>query len=327
MEGDLFVATRNLKVFEVLDGFGVEYQVGLYTDQLCEALQRVGAVIVDEADLVPLRYTVAAAMGMMAQQNIERVSSELFLKEPKEFIDRIKPVRGAIPPKRTIAFVSASGGTGKTTLALDTVLRFARATQKIMERPALLIEFTHGTSALAALTGLQMPNLFELVTEVEEREPAHHQGVTLIPMEYGTARDLSRELAGDYLKKQIGSHILTVIDSPWPHGLLAAVQPLVDRWLIVTTPRVDAVVNAEKLKDELKERAYIVLNQRSGLVDTLALSRFEKDLELPRVPRPEAFEGKVLGETILQWLYGKQAWARYSKPISWWESLFRPRRK
>jgi hypothetical protein len=238
------------------------------------------------------------------------------------------PLATAAPSHQSESFVSYSGGTGKTTLALDTALRFARAIQKATERPALLIEFTFGVSALAALTGLQMPSLFDLVTaDVNELEPARYNGVTLIPMEYETARDLSLDLVREFLKKQTSDHILTIIDAQWPHGLLPAIQDSVDRWLIVATPRVDAVANAEKLRAELKERAYIVLNQRSGLVDNLALSGFQKDLELPRVARPEAFEGKQLGETLLQWLYGKQAWAKYSQPSPWWSTLFRPRRK
>jgi hypothetical protein len=329
MEAEIFVATRNHLVFEALDRFGVNYQVGLFTDELCAALQTAHKVIVDPDDLVPLKYSVTATMGMISQQGVESWSSERFLQDPNEFLKLVSAgASGPVPPKRVIAFTSYSGGTGKTTLALDTALRFARATQRAAERPALLIEFTFGASALAALTGLQMPSLFDLVTtDVNELEPARYNGVTLIPMEYETARDLSLDLVRDFLKKQTSDHILTVVDAHWPHGLLPAVQDFVDRWLIVTTPRVDAVANAEKLRGELKERAFVALNQRGGLVDNLALSGFQKDLDLPRVGRPEAFEGKQLGEAILQWLYGKQAWAKYSQPTPWWSTLFRPRRK
>lgn len=329
MEAEVFVATRNLQVFEGLDRLGVNYQAGLFTDELCAALQTARKVIVDQDDLVPLKYSVTAAMGMISQQGVEAWSSERFLQDPNEFLKLISAGSSSpIPPKRVIAFTSYSGGTGKTTLALDTALRFARAIQRASERPVLLIEFTFGVSALAALTGLQMPSLFDLVTaDVNELEPARYNGVTLIPMEYETARDLSLDLVREFLKKQMSDHILTIVDAQWPHGLLPAVQDFVDRWLIVATPRVDAVANADKLRSELKDRAFVALNQRSGLVDNLALSGFQKDLDLPRVGRPEAFEGKQLGEAILQWLYGKPAWAKYSQPAPWWSTLFRNRRR
>ena len=327
MDAETLVATRNLAVFEILDQKGVEYRVGLYTYEICEALPTVRLVIMDAEDVVPLKYDVSVITGMLAQQEISSCTSEQFLQDPDFWLRVVETSgkRGAhIPPKRTIAFVAYSGGTGRTTLALDTALRFAWATESNVEKPALLAEFTYGVSALRSLTGMDMPSLYDLVTrEVEDIKPAVFRNVTLIPMDYDTARDLSAEMVREYLKRQMSQHILTVVDTQWPHGLIQAVRDQVDRWLIVTTPRVDAVANAEKLAKELGEKVAIVLNQKGGLADSIALSNLEKDLELPRISRPDAFDGKKLGEEVLRWLYGKQAWTqRYCQPRRWWQKLF-----
>lgn len=331
MDAEILVATRNLAVFEALDQRNIPYQAGLFTDEVVEALPRVRLVILDEADLVPLKYSTAALYGMLAQQGIPNYTSSQFLQAPDEVLAPLlkgQARKGSpLPPKRTIAFVAYSGGTGRTTLALDTALQFARATERHTEFPALLIEFTYGASALQALTGLQMPTLYELLTEVDQVGPTQFRGVTLLPMDYSTARDLSVEMVRGFLRKQISRHTLTVIDSQWPHGLLPAVRDQVDQWLVVTTPRVDAIVNAQRLAAELGEKAAIVLNQKGGLLDTLALSNLRRDLELPKIPRPDLFEGKRLGEQVLRWLYGKQPWTKiYHRPRRWWEKLLGRRR-
>ena len=322
MDAEILVATRNIAVFEVLEQRNIAYRAGLYSDEIAGALSTARVVIIDDADVVELRYGLPALRGMLEQQGIMHGSSEQFLQSPDEFLRVLENQgeRGSpIPPQRTIAFISYSGGTGKTTLALDTALRFAQVMQRNIKLPVLLVELTHGVSALSALTGMPMPTLFDLVTEVEDVEPTRHRGVTMIPMDYDTARDLSVDMVQRFLRQHSSAHALTVIDSHYPHGFIPAIQDLVDRWLVVTTPRVDAVANAEKLRAQLGPKAAIVLNQKGGLVDSLALSGLNKDLELPRIGHPETFEGRKLGEGVLRYLYGRQAWMkRYSRPKSWW---------
>lgn len=326
MANEIFVATRNLGVFEVLSQRGISCQAGLFTDEISDALESVRVVIIDEADVVPLKYSVAAIKGMLAQQHIANCSSEQFLQDPDAYLTELEHPREkgpAIPPKRTIAFASYSGGTGKTTLALDTAVRFAQATKKNLETPALVVEFSYGASAISVLTGVKLPPLFDLVTEPEDREMAVYQGVTLIGMDYDSARDLSVDMLGDFLDQQIAQHTLTVLDVHWPHGLVPAIERLVDHWLVLATPRLDAIENAEKLCQELGAKSALVVNQDSGLANRLALSNSDAALRLPRVPHADALEGNKLGEAVLRWVYGDRAWTqRYNRSKRGLRALF-----
>ncbi len=111
-------------------------------------------------------------------------------------------------------------------------------------------------------------------------------------MDYDNCRDLSIQLLGKYLKDVIREHVLTVIDAHWPHALIGAVRDEIDRWYVVATPRPDAVENAEKLAAELGPKASVVLNQKGGMVDSIALSGIERALELPVVKEPDRWDGK-----------------------------------
>jgi septum formation inhibitor-activating ATPase MinD len=211
-----------------------------------------------------------------------------------------------------IAFTSYSGGTGKTTLAVDTALHFARRTKL----PVMLMEFTYGLSALDMLTGQEMPHLFDLTTQLDI-EAMRWKGVSLVPMDYENCQDLSMRLINNYVKKQMAHHVLTVIDSQWPHGLIGAVKDEVDQWLVVGAPRLVAVENAEKLRAELNPHASVIVNQNGSPFDSLALAGRERALTLPRVRHPDRFDGE-LGKRVLEWLYGK-TWKQYEK--GFWNQL------
>jgi hypothetical protein len=265
-------------------------------------------VVVDFEDLVPHPYTTEMLQGLLTESGIPFVPSEEFLAQPEHWITEARRLRGEItrlPAKKTIAFVSYSGGTGKTTLALDTALHFARRTKL----PTLLAEFTYGQSALAALAGVEMSHLFDLATQPDAKAITW-RGVTLVPMDYEHCSDLSIHLLSRYLKEQMAGHVLTVVDSRWPHALIGAVKDEVDDWFVVATPRVDTVENAHKLEAELGPKAAIILNQKGGPVDSLALSGVERALDLPHIRQADRFEGQ-LGRPILAQAYGPQNWRRY----------------
>lgn len=304
----VLVATPDLAVFDAFQGVeGVEYKEALFTGGLYDELPGAQLVIVDFDKLVPHPYSVEMVHGLLENSEVPYVSSEEFLAEPDRWIMEARRVRGEIsglPSKRTIAFTSYSGGTGKTVLSIDTALHFARRTKL----PVLLTEFTYGDSAIAALIGRDIPHLFDLATQ-PDIQPATWKGVTVVPMDYDNCRDLSVQLIGKYLKEQLVRHVLTVADVQFPHALLSAIHEEVDEWYIVTTPRPDAVENARKLKDELGRRADIILNQR-GTLDSIALSGIERTLDLPNVGQADRFEGK-LGKAILAETYGKKNWRQY----------------
>ncbi|MCE7937197.1 MAG: hypothetical protein DYG90_01095 [Chloroflexi bacterium CFX6] len=305
----VLVATKDLAVFDALQGLtGLEYSEALFTGQIYESLPGARLVIVDFDDLVEHPYSVNMLRGILSDSDVPFVSSEEFLAEPEAWLNEARRLGGdttELPTKRTVAFVSYSGGVGKTVLAMDTAVHFARRAKL----PVALLEFTYGESAVGALVGAQIPALFELATQPDV-DPVVWNGVTLVPMDYDNSRDLSIQLLGKYLKDVMREHVLTVIDAHWPHALIGAVRDEIDRWYVVATPRPDAVENAEKLAAELGPKAAIVLNQKGGMVDSLALSGVERAVELPTVREADRWNGE-LGKRILLHTYGQGTWGQY----------------
>ena len=309
MKPKVVVATKAAEVFDALQD-KADYVMGLYTREVYEALAKdTRLVIIDFDDLVPHPDTSMDMLrSVLAESGALVVTSDDFLAQPDRWLDEAKRKGKGRDPleKLCIAFTSYSGGTGKTTLALDTALHFARRTKL----PVMLMEFTYGVSALDMMTGQEMPHLFDLTTQLDI-EPTRWKGVSLIPMDYENCQDLTMGFINNYVKKQMADHVLTVIDSQWPHGLIGAVKDEVDQWLVVAAPRLVAVENAEKLRAELNPNASVIINQNGGLFDSLALSGRERALTLPRVKNPDRFDGE-LGKRVLEWLYEK-TWKQYEK--------------
>jgi hypothetical protein len=313
----VLTATKALAVFDVLEGMeDVEQEQALFTGQIYDALSEVQLVIIDFEHVVEHPYDLELLRRVFAEEEILFASSEEFLAQPEHWRERALRVKGQLtrlPDKRVIAFVSYSGGTGKTTLALDTALHFARRTK----RAVMVAEFTYGVSALKGLTGLEMPQLFDLATQLDVRA-ANWKGVTLVPMDYENCQDLPIEQISNYLEEEMDAHVLTIVDSRWPHGLIGAAQEEVDDWFVVATPRVDAVDNAQQLRSELGENmASIIINKKGRVVDSLALTGIERALDLPQVRQPDRFEGK-LGRKVLSVVYGPKTWRRYEKGFAVW---------
>lgn len=308
----VLTATKALAVFDVLEDMeDVEQREALFTGQIYDALSEVQLVVVDFEDVVEHPYDVEMIRRIFAEQEVLFASSEEFLAQPEHWVEEALRVKGELtrlPKKRVIGFASYSGGTGKTTLALDTAIHFARRT----DMPVLVTEFTYGISSLTALTGLDMPHFFDLATMLDV-EAARWKGVTLVPMDYEYCQDLPIPQVAGFLKKEISKHVLTVVDATWPHALVAAVRDEVDEWFAVATPRVDAVENAEKLQAELNPgKTSIIINRKGKIVDSLALSDVDRALDLPDIRQPDRFEGK-LGKEVLSQTYGSKTWRQYEK--------------
>lgn len=312
----VLVATASVEALSHLQGQkGLVIQPALYADQVAEALAAKDApllVVIDWGDVVLDSYPVQRLKErvLQLQQNgTVCLSSQEFLAQPERYLKAVREgARDAYAHlplgRQCIAFVSYSGGTGKTTLALDTALHFARRTK----RPVLLVEFTYGNSALTSLTGRKLPSLYELATQLVET-PANWRGVRLIPMDYANCQDLSVTLFGQYLKRQMAAHDLTVVDSTWPHGLLGAIAAEVDRWLVVTTQRSDALANARRLKVELGDKAIVILNRRER-ANGLDMAGLGEPWELPQLGNAHRLEGE-LGKRILAQVYGVANWRKY----------------
>jgi Mrp family chromosome partitioning ATPase len=312
----VLVATASVEALSHLQGCsGLSVQPVLYADQVAEALAAKDApqlIILDWSDVVLDSYPVQRLkerVSQLQQSGAVCLSSQEFLAQPDRYLkaarESARDADANLPlGRQCLAFVSYSGGTGRTTLALDTALHFARRTK----RPVLLAEFTYGISALRVITGLKLPSLYDLATQLVE-VPAHWQGVSLVPMDYENCQDLSVQLFGQYLKRQIAAHDLTVVDSTWPHGLLSAIAGEVNRWLVVTTPRSDALANARRLKAELGDKATVILN-RHERANGLDLAGLGEPWELPPLGRAARFDGE-LGKRILAQVYGVANWRGY----------------
>jgi len=308
----VLTATKALAVFDALEDMeDVERKEALFTGQIYDALSEVQLVVVDFEDVVEHPYDVEMIRRVFAEQEVLFASSTEFLAQPEHWVEEALQIKGELtklPKKRVIGFASYSGGTGKTTLALDTAIHFMRRTSM----PVLVTEFTYGVSSLAALTGLEMPHFFDLATMLDV-EAERWKGVTLAPMDYEYCQDLPIPQVAGYLRQEMSKHVLTVVDTAWPHALVGAVRDEIDEWFVVATPRVDAVENARKLREELNPgKASIIINQKGSLIDSLALSDVERALDLPEIRQPDRFEGK-LGKEILSQTFGSKTWRQYEK--------------
>ena len=309
----VLIATKVLAVFDALkDVKDIEVEEALFSGQIYEGLAGVQLAIIDFEDVVPHPRSLDMLKKVLAETGALFVSSQEFLSQPDRWLAEARAAKGeltALPQQKAVAFVSYSGGTGKTVLALDTAVHFARRTKM----PVLLAEFTYGGSALPPMTGRDMPHqLFDLATQLDVEAPKY-KGVTLVPMDYEHCQDLPVRQLTQYFEEQMEKHILMVVDSRWPHGLIGAVQDEIDEWFVVATPRVDTVENARRLRQELEKlerKASIIINQKST-ADSLALAGFERALELPRVRQPDRLEGQ-LGREILSLIYGKKNWRKHS---------------
>jgi hypothetical protein len=316
----ILVATNESLVYNMLSKApNAEITAALDTGRIYDAIPNAQLAIVDYQDLVAEPFSVDCIRRLLAHNPIVQCTSSQFMASPDSYLSQIKTASRKVrrlPPKRTIAFTSYSGGTGKTSLALDTALRFANQTQVTCPIPCAFFEFTYGVSALETMLGVSKPSLSELVSQ-RDLEPQQFQGVSLYPMDHDQVRQLSRESVDQYCRQQVGQHILTVVDSMWPHGFLSSIAGQVDLWIVLTTPRIDAVENAKRLRQELaaefgEGRAIIAVNQAGGLGTLLPLMGVSRALQFPRTRQTNLLFNGRLGNQVLRYLYGP-LWREYER--------------
>lgn len=314
----VLVATKEHLVFDTLNNAAedLELTAALDTGRIYRAIPELQLAIIDYPALVAHPFSVECVRELLSKAPLQQCTAVEFLASPDTYLDASDSRRRTyqLPEKRTIAFVSYSGGTGKTSLALDTALHFAARTRARLQLPAAVLEFVYGSSALGALIHARQPALHELISQ-PEIDPYSFHDVTLYPMDYESTRSLPVERVKRYLGQQIAHHILTVIDAIWPHGLVSAIGEEVDRWIVLTTPRVDAVENAVRLREELsltygEDKVILAVNQMGGIGASLALMGIRRQLEIPRIQQAEVFFGGRIGKEILAYLYGS-LWQDY----------------
>ncbi|MBC7235986.1 MAG: hypothetical protein H5T69_09100 [Chloroflexi bacterium] len=314
----VLVATQTEQVYEILESRSdVRYDIALYTGTIRDLLPEAQLIIIDYDDIVEYPLSEVELREQIFSAQVRECRSEDFIADPDSFLSGMVINRpGAmisLPDRYCLAFVSYSGGIGRTTLALDTAYYYAEAVNKFLKNrrvrregvklpgsSAMVVELSYGVSSLVSLTGIEMPSLMNLATDPESQLQVH-RGVSLVPMDYDNVRMLAVDLLERYFRRQIEQHALTVVDAIWPHGLAEALSPFVDLWVVVASERPDTVANACKLREELaaaygEDRVWLLQNQTSAKSE--GNQQIPWNIRVPRVTRADELRGE-LGRTIL----------------------------
>ena len=247
---------------------GVRLREAFTMQGLLQELPGTNLVILDDVIASP------SVSGELLERALESsgipvTSPDSFQAAPDEWLGRAR-LSGSRQitylPSRQVNLVSWSGGVGKTTLAMAVAKRFAERTGL----PAALLELSMGGSALQARISDKLPEFFAIATE--KAEPSTWQGVSLYPMD-GRMLDVLWSEDPDGVRRVLKEirqrHTLLVVDGFPGHPLFLelsqAAQGLVH--LVVTTPREDAVAQAQRLMKEVPSPAHLVMNMTRGIAD------------------------------------------------------------
>jgi len=310
----VIVATESREVRRLLESRpNVSFEISVHTAQISSLLSEAHLLVIDYEDLVEFGLDKAALREEVFGSRVYECTSEDFLADPASYLSGRAVNRAgkmlSLPETYTIAFVSYSGGTGRTTLAMETAFAFAEGSRLHKKKSAepdaeqvLLVEFSHGVSSLLMLTGLECPSLSESAKDPDV-ELGKHRGVTLLPMDYDFSRLLPSDLLEQYLGRTMEQHRLTVIDCLWPHGLADAISSQVNLWVVVASERPDAIKNAMRLHDELTARfhdahVWLLMNRIPEGKENHRADEANWNIALNEIKRPDEFKGE-LGNQIL----------------------------
>lgn len=313
----VLVATQAEEVYQLLGSHdNVQYDIALYTGTIKDLLPQVQLIIIDYEQLVEYPLSETEIRELILGADIPQCNSQDFINNPDRFLGELVMNRAgnmlSLPESYCIAFVSYSGGTGRSTLALDSALYFAKQMQKGRGRAAnpqapgpggtLLVEMTLGVSSITSLCGVEMPRLYQLATDTDAR-PHQFRGVDMAPMDYENVRVLSSEFVQRYFNRRVKEYQLTVVDCSWPHGLSDAIASLVDLWIVVASRRPDTISNAHRLEDELQrqygeEKVWLLQNMVDNNKKSVDGSSLNWHVRLPRISAPDEYRG-ILGQAVL----------------------------
>jgi hypothetical protein len=335
----VLVAAQAQEVYEILeDRDNVQYDIALYTGTIVDLLPDVQLIIIDYPDLVEYPVTEVEVRERIQQASVVQCTSSEFIASPDRFLGELVINRpGAmlsLPDHYCLALVSYSGGTGRTTLAMDAALYHAETMGKRRGGSSqdeelgiesegtgtMLAELTFGVSALVSVTGLDAPHLYQLTTDADAR-PQSFKGVDLLPMDYENVRVLSTDYLRRFLESQVTAHQLSIIDATWPHSLADAFVEQVDLWLVLATERPDTVVNAQRLADDLRQRygegkVWLVQNdvakgRKRGNGSNNGEQALAWDVQIPEVTSPDSFRGEM-GSLLLSRVFAP-IWEDYTQ--------------
>jgi len=316
----VLVSCKSDAVYQLLDTRDdVRYDIALHTGPIRAKVADVQLIIIDDEDVVEYPDPLRDIHEAIFEARVLECRSDEFLAKPDDYLGGLamnKPgAMLSLPTNYCLALVSYSGGTGRSTLGLDTAFRFAEAVngdekqRRRREREAekkralapMLVEMTFGVSSLISLTGVEMPALMHLSTNADVAMQ-RYRGVDCAPMDYDNVRVLSDELLGRYFGREMAKHSLTIVEGTWPHSQSKAIADKVDLWVVTASPRDDTISNAQRLYDDLataygEDRVWTLQNKVPDL-DERSQAPLNWDVRVPLVPRPEEYKGDM-GQVLL----------------------------
>ncbi len=318
----VLVATRRTDVHAALEQIApYELTEAVSTRGVYTGLKGTQLAIVELDALLEEEIPCGTLLQVLQQSpTVVWTTPDGFLREPATWRSHALAASGHFEsfPPATAALTSYSGGVGKTTLSLDAAVHFAARTKL----PTAVVEFPYGPSALRVITGATEGASF---VDAVHHDPSPAQegaqsaslkmgfpvwrGVTLVTVNYADVSGLLRpEEVQQCFERVRAAHILTIVDSEFPHPWMDAVAKQIGTFIIVGSPRLDAWSNASALQQlmlrmpDVYPHAQVVFNMVEGWGDRLTQLGLERTMDLPKVKNPERLEG-ILGGMLLKAIY------------------------
>lgn len=292
------VATRNPDALAALeqDEWKIERREALTTEGAYRALDGAHLAVVDLDDLVESADLPREQLAsVLSGSDVEAVDGATFAADPVQWLELAQErsgIAGALPT-RVAALTGLSGGVGKTTLALS----LARYFRKKTRLPVAVCELCAGPSGLLALLGADGAHIYEAATQ--DLAWPTWEGVTLVPMDWSTARLLPEAQVRDLWAKICQTHTLTVFDVPAYHPLWPIARELTHKAFVVSDGRPDALAAALYLIQEDKHQLLI---NRGGVAARVQLET-PPTAFFPDVGRAAARFPSRLGERMMRVVY------------------------
>jgi len=304
----VLIATTRPDVYAALDRIApYESREAVTTRGVYAALPQVQLAVIDLDALLEDEIAPATLFDILNRAGIPWTDPDGFLTDPVRWRGHARACAGDFQsfPPTCAAVTSFSGGVGKSTLTLDTAAHFAARTRL----PTAVIEFPHGPSALRALTGVTDGLGFVDVGHRENAALPAWRGVTLVTVNYHEVGPILKpDEVVQRFERLRKAHVLTLVDSEYPHPWLDLVASQIATFIVVGAPRADAWHNATVLSQtmaqatDLYARHQVVFNMVDGWRDRLTQMGLRRALDLPRVKDPERFTG-LLGRQLMRVIY------------------------
>jgi hypothetical protein len=296
---NILLASKSPQVVQALGRFSHPYQIAgeaVTTDGVYQRLKGVHLVVLDDV-VATSALSEEGLLAILAQAEIPYTGAAGLLADPATWEARALEAAGAIEylPPRCLVVTGWGGGVGKTTLSLDTAVRFAAQSRL----PVAVVEIAY-VSAFQPLCG-NYPPLGDCITGTAQ--PGRWRGVTILPFDYDMVRRISTDRVREYLIRLKQDHVLLVVDAHYPHPLFEQAATVATHYLLVGEPaRPDTVVYLDGLRGELASEGWIAFN-KCRPADRLTTLGLNHDLAIPLLEGADRLAGGDLGRRVLKLLY------------------------